>query len=64
MGRLVPLRDELLRGDLRPLYLGWLAGVTVGEVDNDTTGPEVPRGMGELSSAQQALADFWKLIRI
>ncbi|MEK7736728.1 MAG: hypothetical protein AAB319_03090, partial [Pseudomonadota bacterium] len=25
MGRLAPLRDELLRGDLRPLYLGWLA---------------------------------------
>lgn len=26
MRRLIPLRDELLRGDLRPLYLGWLAG--------------------------------------
>jgi hypothetical protein len=26
MGRLMPLRDELLRGDTRSLYLGWLAG--------------------------------------
>lgn len=26
MRRLAPLRDELRRGDLRPLYLGWLAG--------------------------------------
>lgn len=26
MGRLAPLRDNLLRGDLRLLYLGWLAG--------------------------------------
>jgi len=25
MGRLAPLRYELLRGDMRPLYLGWLA---------------------------------------
>lgn len=25
MGRLALLRDELLRGDWRPLYLGWLA---------------------------------------
>jgi len=33
MGRLVALRDELLRGDLRSLYLGWLAGVTIGEVE-------------------------------
>lgn len=33
MGRLAPLRDELLRGDLRPLYLGWLA--SVGEFDDD-----------------------------
>ena len=30
MGRLTPLRDELLRGDRRALYLGWLAGVTAG----------------------------------
>lgn len=55
MERLAPLRDELLSGDLRPLYLGWLAGVTAGEVDNDTVGPEMPPGMGQLSVAQQAL---------
>jgi hypothetical protein len=30
MGRLAPLRDELMRGDLRPLYIGWpvLPGMT------------------------------------
>jgi hypothetical protein len=31
MGRLLPLRDELLRGDLRSLYLGWLADVSAYE---------------------------------
>jgi hypothetical protein len=45
MGRLMPLRDELLRGDLRPLYLGWLAGVSAGEVGDNAVEPEVPPGM-------------------
>jgi hypothetical protein len=25
MARLAPVRDELLRGDIRSLYIGWLA---------------------------------------
>jgi hypothetical protein len=58
MGRLVPLRDELLRGDMRPLYLGWLAGVSAGEVSGKSTEPELPPGLSRLSAAQQSLADF------
>lgn len=61
MGRLAPLRDELLRGDCRPLYLGWLAGVTAGEVDDDAAEPEVPPGMSRLSTAQQALVEFLEI---
>jgi hypothetical protein len=58
MGRLVPLRDELLRGDMRPLYLGWLAGVSAGEVDEKATEPQPPPGLSRLTAAQQALAEF------
>lgn len=58
MARLAGLRDELLRGDLRSLYLGWLAGVTAGEVGEDTLEPEVPPGLARLSAAQQSLAEF------
>lgn len=58
MGRLVPLRDELLRGDMRPLYLGWLAGVSAGEVSGKTTEPEPPPGLSRLTAAQQSLAEF------
>lgn len=58
MGRLVALRDELLRGDYRALYLGWLAGVTAGEVDEDGLEPEVPPGLSRLTAAQQSLAEF------
>jgi len=61
MGRLAPLRDELLRGDCRPLYLGWLAGVTAGKVDDDTAEPEVPPGMSQLSAAQHALVEFLEI---
>jgi hypothetical protein len=58
MGRLTPLRDELLRGDVRPLYLGWLAGVSAGEVDGTTTEPPPPRGLSRLTAAQHSLAEF------
>jgi hypothetical protein len=61
MGRLMPLRDELLRGDLRPLYLGWLAGVSAGEVGDNAVEPEVPPGMSQLSAAQQALVEFLEI---
>jgi hypothetical protein len=58
MGRLIPLRDELLRGDKRSLYLGWLAGVSAGEVDEKTTEPPPPPGLSRLTAAQHSLAKF------
>ena len=65
MRRLAPLRDELLRGDLRPLYLGWLAGATGGEIRDDALEPElifnIRPGLSALSSPQQALAEFLEI---
>jgi hypothetical protein len=61
MERLVPLRDELLRGDGRALYLGWLAGVTAGEVDEASLEPEPPPGLATLTAAQQALVEFLEI---
>lgn len=61
MRRLLPLRDELLRGDLRPLYLGWLAGAGGGELREDALEPEVPSGLSELSPPQQALVEFLEI---
>lgn len=59
MRQLIPLRDELLRGDLRPLYLGWLAGADT--LRDGVLEPEVPPGLAELSPAQQALAEFLEI---
>jgi len=61
MGRLAPLRDELLRGDLRPLYLGWLAGVAAGEIPDDETEPLLPPGLSSLTAAQTALVEFLEI---
>jgi hypothetical protein len=52
------LRDELLRGDIRSLYLGWLAAVSAGEVDDETTEPPPPPGLSRLTAEQQSLAEF------
>ncbi|MFA7668944.1 MAG: hypothetical protein WCX93_06325 [Burkholderiaceae bacterium] len=59
MRRLTRLRDELLRGDLRPLYLGWLADG--GALRDDMLEPAVPPGLAELSPAQQALVEFLEI---
>lgn len=58
MHRLAPLRDELLRGDLRPLYLGWLAAASIGAFKDDVLEPALPSGLADLSPAQQALVEF------
>lgn len=58
MARLAPVRDELLRGDLRSLYVGWLRAVTTREADVDDLEPLALNGLQELTTAQRALAEF------
>lgn len=59
MRRLIPLRDELMRGDLRPLYLGWLAAGDA--LHDDMLEPDVPGGLADLSPAQRALVEFLEI---
>ena len=66
---IVGVRAELAAGDLRPLYLAWLAAHGAGEyvedvLDGDAEGglePPVPPGLGTLTGAQRAFADFLRL---
>ena len=58
MARLSPVRDELLRGDIRSLYIGWLAAVTGESMDDDEMEPLSVNGLGSLTAAQHALAEF------
>ena len=58
MARLAPIREELLRGDLRSLYIGWLKAVSTGEIGDDDPEPLALKGLGELTLSQQALAEL------
>src|SRR5262249_18266885 len=60
--RLVPLRAEILEGDLRPLYLAHLAIRSDGEhAPEETTEGPVPAGLGNLTAPQRALTELCDL---
>jgi len=58
MAALAPLRQAVLRGDWRCMYLGWLRGVGRGLVPDEETEPPVPDGLADLSGPLSALAEF------
>jgi hypothetical protein len=55
MGSLISLRGDLLRGDFRCLYLGWLFSVQNGEFSDEVLEPPVPAGLRELSAQYDSL---------
>jgi hypothetical protein len=62
--RLAPflsLRTDLIRGDHRCLYLGWLSGLQSDEYDEEEFEPSVPPGLQNLSPALIQLADFLRI---
>lgn len=61
MGSLALLRADLMAGDRRALYLGWLRGVPLEIVDEDAPEPPVPPGLGDLSASLQAFTEFLDL---
>jgi hypothetical protein len=61
MASLIPLRSDLRAGDLRSLYLGWLAAVESGQVDEDCIEPPVPAGLSNLSAPLQRFAEFMRV---
>src|SRR5256885_1398846 len=67
LGSLIAMRDELMEGDLRALYIVWLAGqIMMGgydeeedeEEDYEISVPAVPPAFGTLTAAQEALAEL------
>jgi hypothetical protein len=60
MPALLPLRADLASGDLRSLYLGWLAGAAADMIAEEME-PPVPPGLGHLSAS---LADLVRFLRI
>lgn len=67
LGSLIAIRDELMEGDLRALYITWLAGMRMlGSYDEEEDDeimnvPAVPPALETLTAAQQALAALWQV---
>jgi hypothetical protein len=61
MDSLPPVRAELLNGDLRCLYLGWLLGAQSEELDDGDVEPPVPPGLATLSAPLQEFAEFLRI---
>jgi hypothetical protein len=67
LGSLIPIREELMEGDQRALYIAWLAvQEAIGyydeeeeeEEDIEISAPPVPPAFGTLTEAQRALAEL------
>ncbi|HET6250771.1 MAG TPA: hypothetical protein VFE47_23985 [Tepidisphaeraceae bacterium] len=59
MADLLAIRAEVFAGDLRPLYIGWLAGLW--DYDDGKLEPPVPAGMKNLTDSQAELAEFLRV---
>ncbi|UBF24199.1 hypothetical protein K9N68_21075 [Kovacikia minuta CCNUW1] len=58
---LLPLRDELLRGDLRLMYLVWLRTapyLAENTLEDDPVEPPIPPNLDKLSEALQAFVEL------
>ena len=60
LDELAPIRDLLIAGDLRPLYVIWLALTAIYE-DDEATEPPLPAGMDSLPDCLTALAAFYEV---
>jgi hypothetical protein len=63
LASLLPIRADLISGDYRALYLGWLGAIESGEIDDDALEPPVPAGLGTLNASLDRLVDFLRLSR-
>jgi hypothetical protein len=61
MDSLIPARAELLNGDLRCLYLGWLLCAQCEELDEDDLEPPVPPGLAKLPEPLREFAQFLRI---
>ncbi|MCL2725944.1 MAG: hypothetical protein FWD69_16085 [Polyangiaceae bacterium] len=61
LAALLPLRAELASGDLRALYIAWLGCAQADEFEDDDVEPPCPPGLGELSPALEAFAEFLRV---
>ena len=60
--RLVEVRQQLIDGDLRPLYLSWLCACHYGALDSELAiEPPVPAGLGRVPDSINAMIELFGL---
>ncbi len=60
---IIAVRNELIQGDLRALYIGWLLRAQGDELDNEDVEPPIPPGLDQLSTSLESLVDFLRIDR-
>jgi len=63
LGTLARLRNELMKGDFRPLYLAWLLCAQEDESKLRLAAPDAPPGLAKLSVPQREFADLFHVSR-
>lgn len=62
LDRILDIRQHLIDGDLRPLYVAWMCGCQCVEVDPDSAvEPPVPVGLAESSDSITAMLEYFDL---
>ncbi|MGH9459971.1 MAG: hypothetical protein ACRD1X_02045, partial [Vicinamibacteria bacterium] len=61
LATLIPIRFQLLQGDLSAAYLAWLCRVQDGSLDEDQHEPPVPVGLSQMSPPLTNLVKFLRL---
>jgi hypothetical protein len=63
LGQLTLLREQLLQGDTRMLYLAWLKAISMDDPEDveDEPEPPVPAGLKQLNGGLQAFAEFFEI---
>ena len=61
LSRLLPLRDQIIQGDYRALYIVWLKAISyeTDEFADDIPEPPTPNGLRKLDSGLQTLVRFF-----
>ena len=62
LGTLIPIRQAILQGDYRLLYLAWLQAAAVSpDLEQDTQEPPVPPNLQKLNASLQSLIDWLEI---
>jgi hypothetical protein len=61
LASLISLREDILGGDYRSLYLAWLYCVQMHEMDNEEPQPPVPPNLADLNATLKSFVDFMRI---